>query len=133
MVRRGVAFITELQHSDGGWGEIVESYDSPPTPKGHGPSIPTSTGWALIGLLGAGVDPMIQRGVSWLVREQTITDGAGGASWPERQYMGVGFIGKVYLGYAFYPHYFPMLALGMYMRAVTSASKGDDEKSVLLN
>ncbi|KAL8849996.1 MAG: hypothetical protein Q9221_005013 [Calogaya cf. arnoldii] len=134
MIQQGVAFIKTLQHSDGGWGETVASYDLPAPPKGQGPSLPSSTGWALMGLLGAGLDPMepvIQQGVSWLVREQTDLDGSGGASWPERQFTGVGFPGRVYLGYGFYRHYFPMLALGKYMSAPKKAFNGEDGKTVL--
>ncbi|KAL8826914.1 MAG: hypothetical protein Q9170_007224 [Blastenia crenularia] len=131
MVRQGVTFLLGMQHPDGGWGESVASYDIPPCPKTYGCSLPSSTGWALMGLLGAGVDPTtpsIQRGVNWLVREQTDNDGAGGASWPERQFTGVGFPRVLYLGYGFYRHYFPMLALGKYVRAVAAASKSGEEK-----
>ena len=93
-----------------------------------------------MGLLGAGVDPMepaIQRGVRWLVDGQTDLDGAGGASWPERQFTGVGFVGKIYLGYSYYRHYFPMLALGKYVRALKatslSTSRDRDEKAASLS
>ena len=81
---------------------------------------------------------MVQQGVDWLVRGQTDRDGSGGASWPERRCTGVGFdsvvfVGKVFLGYGFYRHYFPMLALGRYKRALTTASRGGDEKAAVLN
>lgn len=95
---------------------------------------PVASGWALMGLLGAGVNPMEPvglQGVSWLVRGQTDLDGLGGASWPERLFTGVGFVGKVYLGYGFYLHYIPILALGKYMRALTIASRGGDDKAAL--
>jgi squalene-hopene/tetraprenyl-beta-curcumene cyclase len=59
--------------------------------------------------------------VSGLVQEQTETDGAGGASWPERHFTGVGFPRNIYVEYDFYLHYFPMFALGKYMRAVTAS------------
>ncbi|KAL9015026.1 MAG: hypothetical protein Q9173_000324 [Seirophora scorigena] len=124
------------QHSDGGWGETVASYDVPAPPKGQGKSLPSSTGWALLGLLAARIDPLepvIQQGVRWLVDGQTDVDGSGGASWPEWQFTGVGFIGKVYLGYGLYRHYFPMLALGKYMRALTATTKGGDKKVALLS
>ncbi|KAI4095927.1 MAG: hypothetical protein LQ344_001308 [Seirophora lacunosa] len=125
-----------IQHSDGGWGETIASYDVPAPPKGQGESLPSSTGWALLGLLAAGLDPLepvIQQGVRWLVDGQTDVDGSGGASWPEWQFTGVGFIGKVYLGYSLYRHYFPMLALGKYMLALTATTKGGDEKAALLS
>ena len=87
------------------------------------------------------MEPAIQRGVSWLVSGQTDLDDLGGASWPERHYTGVGFPGKMYLGYGFYRHYFPMLALGKYIRALTATSlatsvaisRDGDEKAALLN
>ena len=42
-----------VQNSDGGWGESCGSYDDPST-RGVGPSTPSQTAWALIGLLAAG-------------------------------------------------------------------------------
>ena len=85
------------------------------------------------------MEPAIQRGVSWLVDKQTDLDGSGGASWPERHFTGNGFPGNIYLGYPFYRHYFPMIALGKYMRelAATSlatplvTSRDGDEKAAL--
>lgn len=135
MVRRGVGFLLSVQHPDGGWGESVASYERPPPPKDTGVSLPSSTAWALMGLLTAGVSPTdlaILAGVKWLVREQTVTDESGGASWPERLYTGTGFPRQIYIGYSGYRHYFPMIALGKYVRAV-AALKNNDEKPVQKN
>ncbi|ERF75823.1 hypothetical protein EPUS_01653 [Endocarpon pusillum Z07020] len=123
MVRRGVGFLLRVQHLDGGWGESVASYELPPPPKDTGVSLPSSTAWALMGLLAAGVSPMdraIVAGVKWLV------------SWPERLYTGTGFPRKIYIGYSDYRHYFPMIALGQYVRAV-AALNNKDEVPVLKN
>ncbi|KAL9032065.1 MAG: hypothetical protein Q9180_006719 [Flavoplaca navasiana] len=92
IVRQGVLFLNKLQHDDGGWGEIVASYDMPPPPKGHGPSLPST----------------------WLVREQTDLDGAGGASWPEWHFTGVGFPGKRKHG-----------------KVMAVKPKGEDEKTIM--
>ena len=41
------------QNDDGGWGESIASYDHP-AQKGIGPSTPSQTAWALMGLVAAG-------------------------------------------------------------------------------
>ena len=52
-VRRGVEWLKSVQLADGGWGERCDTYDDPAR-KGLGPSTPSQTAWALIGLLAAG-------------------------------------------------------------------------------
>ena len=42
-----------VQNADGGWGETCTSYDDP-TLRGIGPSTPSQTAWAVLGLLAAG-------------------------------------------------------------------------------
>jgi len=56
----------------------------------------------------------VKRGVEWLVEDQDENHfGSGnGATWSEDVYTGTGFPGHFYLGYDFYRHYFPMMALG---------------------
>lgn len=61
-------------------------------------------------------DPAIERGIRWLVCSQQPEKG-NGASWPEAVYTGTGFPNHFYLGYDYYRHYFPMMALGRYLQA----------------
>ena len=135
MIARGAVWLAGAQHADGGWGESVATYEVPPAPPGSGPSLPSPTAWALTVLLVAGTPPdvpVVRRGVQWLVREQKDTDGAGGAAWFERQHAGMGFPGKVAIGYTLYRVWFPTIALGHYMSAV-AAAKGEDDALALEN
>jgi squalene-hopene/tetraprenyl-beta-curcumene cyclase len=45
-------WLASCQNEDGGWGETCASYDDP-TLKGKGPSTPSQTAWALMGLVAA--------------------------------------------------------------------------------
>ena len=111
-------WLKRAQNTDGGWGEDLQSYNDR-TRAGRGPSTPSQTAWALMGLLAysSPSDDAIRRGVAHLLSSQTDTVGEG-ASWPERLYTGTGFPGHFYIGYALYRHYFPMTALGRYAQAV---------------
>ena len=113
-VRRAVEWLKARQNPDGGWGETVASYDDESL-AGKGESTASQTAWALLGLMAAdGVaSPAVQRGTDWLVR----TQGANG-TWTERLFTGTGFPRHVYLRYHLYRHYFPLMALGRYVRLV---------------
>src|ERR1019366_6075419 len=69
-VEKAIKFILSEQESDGswfgGWGETCGSYDNPDT-RGVGPSTPSQTAWALLGLLSAGDDrsDSLAKGVRW--------------------------------------------------------------------
>lgn len=129
MVQRGVAWLQSVQNEDGGWGEGLDSYVDI-TRAGKGKSTPSQTAWALMGLMpyvnlqqvvaGDRLAETVKRGVEWLVEHQDENHfGSGnGATWSEDVYTGTGFPGHFYLGYDFYRHYFPMMALGRYVRAV---------------
>jgi squalene-hopene/tetraprenyl-beta-curcumene cyclase len=64
----------------------------------------------------------IEHGVSYLIKTQTKQEedgsesGSGAATWEETRYTGTGFPNFFYIGYALYSHYFPMMALGRYVR-----------------
>ena len=117
IINRAVAWLDKMQNPDGGWGEGLDTYIYPER-AGCGASTPTQTAWAVMALLPyrKKKDRVIQKGVEYLVEAQTgEEDGNGeGATWPQREYTGTGFPGHWYLGYTFYPHYFPMMALGRY-------------------
>ena len=71
-VQQAAEWIRMVQNADGGWGETCGSYDDPNT-RGVGPSTPSQTAWALLGLLAAGDDrsDSIAKGVRWLLETPT--------------------------------------------------------------
>jgi squalene-hopene/tetraprenyl-beta-curcumene cyclase len=128
-IQQAAEWIRMVQNPDGGWGETCGSYDDPNT-RGIGPSTPSQTAWALLGLLAAGDDrsDSIAKGVRWLLTRQRI-DGSWDESTGEgrkRQalYTGTGFPRVFYLAYTIYRDYFPLLALTTYKRAMERATLG---------
>ena len=128
-IQQAAEWIRMVQNPDGGWGETCGSYDDPNT-RGVGPSTPSQTAWALLGLLAAGDDrsDSIAKGVRWLLTRQQ-----AGGSWDERTgagitrqalYTGTGFPRVFYLSYNLYRQYFPLMALTGYLRAMERASLG---------
>jgi squalene-hopene/tetraprenyl-beta-curcumene cyclase len=111
-MRRGADWLRSCQNPDGGWGETLASYEDPSL-KGRGPSTPSQTSWALLGLMAAGdrEGNAVRRGVEFLIERQ-----ASDGSWPEAEWTGTGFPLVFYLRYHLYPIYFPLLALGVYAR-----------------
>jgi squalene-hopene/tetraprenyl-beta-curcumene cyclase len=106
-------WLASCQNEDGGWGETCASYDDP-TLKGKGPSTPSQTAWALMGLIAA-ANPTdnaalhskpIARGVEFLLQRQN-ADG----SWTEPETTGTGFPRVFYLRYDMYRNNWPLLAL----------------------
>lgn len=116
-IRRAVDWLTSHQNPDGGWGETCETYQETSF-RGAGPSTPSQTAWALVGLLAAGEysSPAVQNGIEYLLREQ----GAAG-DWPEAFFTGTGFPRLFYLRYDLYRVYFPLIALARYMAGVSKA------------
>ncbi|MBI3292322.1 MAG: squalene--hopene cyclase [Elusimicrobia bacterium] len=111
-IQQALQWFRSVQRPDGGWGETCATYDDPKE-KGQGPSTPSQTAWALMAFLTCGVvnDPSVERGLQYLLSTQR-PDG----SWDEEEFTGTGFPKVFYLGYTYYRHYFPLLALGMYRR-----------------
>jgi len=111
-VQQGAEWIRMVQNSDGGWGETCGSYDDPAT-KGVGPSTPSQTAWAVMGLLAANDtrSDCVARGIAYLLRTQK-KDG----SWDEPYYTGTGFPRVFYLMYHMYRQYFPVIALTNYAK-----------------
>ena len=136
VVRRAVAWLTAHQNDDGGWGETCASYVDPRL-RGTGESTASQTAWALIALLAAGgADESVGRGIAYLVDTQR-DDG----TWDEPQFTGCGFPGYgvgdqptryrevgdpgwqglemsagFMINYHLYRNYFPLWALGRYVR-----------------
>ena len=115
-IARGGEWLSRCQNNDGGWGETCESYTDPSL-KGQGPSTPSQTAWALIGLLAAGDATgtydkgAIAQGVEYLISTQR-QDG----TWDEDFFTGTGFPGHFYLKYHLYQQHFPLTALGRYRK-----------------
>ena len=121
-IQQAAEWIRMMQNADGGWGETCESYDDP-LQKAIGPSTPSQTAWAVMGLLAAGDtrSDSVAKGVRWLVSTQGASGGwdesaVGGKG--EGVYTGTGFPRVFYLAYHLYRDYFPLLALTTYKRAM---------------
>jgi squalene-hopene/tetraprenyl-beta-curcumene cyclase len=118
-IQQGAEWLRMVQNPDGGWGETCGSYDDPIT-RGIGPSTPSQTAWAVMGLLAAGDtrSDSVQRGILYLIETQQ-ADG----SWAEDQYTGTGFPRVFYLAYHLYRNYFPLIALSAYNREFSALSR----------
>jgi squalene-hopene/tetraprenyl-beta-curcumene cyclase len=100
------------QNADGGWGELPLSYDDPAR-MGQGPSTPSQTAWALVGLAACGRarSEAVGRGIDYLIARQQ-ADG----SWRDEYWTGTGFPKVFYLRYHLYATYFPLRALAVLER-----------------
>jgi squalene-hopene/tetraprenyl-beta-curcumene cyclase len=112
-IRRAVAWLESVQHSGGGWGEDLRSYDDPKGWSGKGAATASQTAWALLALLAAGErdSAAVERGIRWLASTQR-PDG----TWDEPYFTGTGFPRDFYLNYHLYRLAFPISALGRYVR-----------------
>jgi len=121
-IQQAAEWIRMVQNADGGWGETCGTYDDP-AQRGIGPSTPSQTAWAVLGLLAAGDtrSDSVAKGVRWLIARQH-EDGSWNELVPGRNgesyYTGTGFPRVFYLGYHLYKQYFPLLALTTYQRAM---------------
>jgi len=113
--RRAAGWLATVQNADGGFGETCESYGDP-AQKGHGPSTPSQTAWALIGLISAPSAPVQQLddAVRYLIDSQNAS-----GSWDELATTGTGFPRVFYLKYHLYRHSFPLSALARYRASLT--------------
>lgn len=111
-IQKAVQWLRDHQNEDGGWGETCETYADTAL-RGQGPSTPSQTAWAVMGLLHGGAvdDPATERGIDYLLHTQK-ADG----SWDEEWYTGTGFPKVFYLEYTLYRDYFPLMALGLYRK-----------------
>ncbi len=109
-------WLESCQNEDGGWGETCASYEDPHL-KGKGPSTPSQTAWALMGLIAASRASSelerrcIRRGIDYLLERQ-----ASDGSWPEPETTGTGFPRVFYLRYDMYRNNWPLLALATWRR-----------------
>ena len=113
-VQQAAEWLRMVQNPDGGWGETCASYDDP-AQRGMGPSTPSQTAWAVMGLLAANDtrSDSVARGIAYLLRTQR-KDG----SWDEPATTGTGFPRVFYLVYTLYRDYFPLIALTTYAKVM---------------
>ena len=123
-VQQAAEWLRMIQNADGGWGETCESYDDP-SKRGVGPSTPSQTAWAIMGLLAASDtrSDSVARGIAYLLRTQK-KDG----SWDEPHTTGTGFPRVFYLVYTLYRDYFPLIALTTYAKVM--AGETNNTKTV---
>ena len=114
-VLRAGEWLRSIQNADGGWGELCSSYDNGIFTAG--PSTPSQTAWAILGLIAGGdaASLSVQHGIEHLLETQQ-PDG----SWDERLATGTGFPRVFYLNYHMYKDYFPLLALAAFVKAKSS-------------
>jgi len=113
-VKKAVNWLLARQNEDGGWGEDVMSYHKREL-RGRGPSTASQTAWALLALIAAGEarSEAVKRGIEYLIRTQNDE-----GTWNEPYFTGTGFPTDFMIRYHLYRHYFPLMALGRYRRAV---------------
>lgn len=117
---KGRDWLRSVQLPGGGWGERCNTYDDPVF-KGAGPTTPSQTAWAVMGLCAMGDpnDAWLRRGVDWLVKNQN-EDG----SWTEDEITGTGFPKVFYLKYDIYRNSWPLLALATYRKLLRGQKPG---------
>jgi len=121
-VRRAVRWLKDVQNSEGGWGESCRSYDDP-SQAGIGPVTASQTAWALLGLIAAGESHTeeVRAGIEYLLNTQEDDGG-----WSEEPFTGTGFPRVFYLKYHMYSVYFPLMAIGRYLKYHNTVSNPCD-------
>ena len=114
LISSAIKWLKLVQNADGGFGEDLRSYKDLSF-AGNGRSTASQTAWGAMALLAclSSSDKAVRASIAYLVSTQTKKRG-NGATWPEQEYTGTGFPNFFYLGYSYYSHYFPMMALGRY-------------------
>ena len=122
-VRKAIGWLKSCQNPDGGWGETCYTYNDP-SQAGQGPSTPSQTAWALLGLMAGGEvnSEAVKKGIHYLVSRQNALGG-----WEEKYFTGTGFPKVFYLRYHGYGQYFPLWAMGVYRRLTTAGKTLQDE------
>jgi len=110
-VLRAGEWLRSIQNADGGWGESCASYDNRAFTAG--PSTPSQTAWAILGLIAGGDDSSlsVRHGIEYLLETQRANGG-----WAEEATTGTGFPKVFYLRYHLYKDYFPLLALSSFVK-----------------
>ncbi|KAL8758209.1 MAG: hypothetical protein Q9199_001672 [Rusavskia elegans] len=120
-VARATQWFESVQNADGGWGEDLLSYTFPEM-AGRGESTAAQTAWALLSLqpYRSHPHPAVEKGIRWLISNQAVKS-ENGRSWSTALYTATGFPKVLYLGYPYYHHCFPIMALSKYLQAEEEA------------
>ncbi|CAO1601118.1 hypothetical protein XANCAGTX0491_004782 [Xanthoria calcicola] len=121
-VARAIRWFESVQNSDGGWGEDLLSY-TVPAMVGRGESTAAQTSWAILSLQPYRPHPhkALEKGIRWLISNQAVKS-ENGRSWSTALYTATGFPQVLYIGYPYYHHLFPIMALSKYVQAEEGAS-----------
>ena len=111
---KAIQWLEAHQNEDGGWGETCQSYEEPSL-RGRGTSTASQTAWALLALVAGGEakGDAAKRGVEFLMRNQNDQ-----GTWGENAFTGTGFPVHFFIKYHMYQHFFPLMALARYRRAI---------------
>ncbi|MGC9329532.1 MAG: squalene--hopene cyclase, partial [Candidatus Hinthialibacter sp.] len=112
-VQKAGQWLKSIQKPDGSFGESADSYEF--HAYAEGPSTASQTAWAAMGMMAiyGSNDPAAAKAIQWLVDTQ---NDAG--KWDEPYHTGSGFPRVFYLRYHLYSLYFPIMALGRYLRGL---------------
>lgn len=115
-VQRAGRWLKSVQKPDGSFGESADTYENEQL-KGQGPSTASQTAWGTMGMMAiyGASDPDVQRAITWLTRTQLSS-----GTWDEPWFTGTGFPRVFYLRYHLYRLYFPIMALGRWLREMDS-------------
>ncbi len=111
-IRKAGQWFKDHQQEDGSFGESANSYEDPAL-RGEGPPTASQTAWGAMGLMAVfgDRDPAARRAINWLAETQLES-----GNWDEPWFTGTGFPRVFYLRYHLYKLYFPVMAIGRYLR-----------------
>jgi squalene-hopene/tetraprenyl-beta-curcumene cyclase len=112
-LKQAARWLKSIQQLDGSFGETANTYEDRGL-MGTGPATASQTAWAAMSLLALGgpEDESIHRALRWLCDTQ---NHAG--TWDEPWFTGTGFPKVFYLRYHLYRLYFPIMAMGRWLRS----------------
>ncbi len=101
------------QKENGSFGESADTYEDESL-QGRGPSTASQTAWATMAMMAVygHEDASVERGIQWLLNTQLPS-----GTWDESWFTGTGFPRVFYLRYHLYRLYFPVMAIGRWLRA----------------